>query len=324
MTTETESDRSDNQQDQADAEAAFNASFEGKDIPAATKPLEKTEPAKKDETAAQAAIPAAAATPPAQAPAGQQPASTEQQPQATAAPAAASTPEAAPTPAPSPKADDAAEMRAELRKVYGRIGQLNDELRQLKTAKEAEGKPAAATQVELSRLKAEYPDLADVLTEDLAKALGGLAAKGSDPKEVEDLVNQRVETRAAQIAADLRDAAVLDAHPNWKQDLFTQDQATGQKTPTADYLAWRKTLSEDEARGFETSTNPYRVIRGLTSFYDWKKKAADAAAAATKAQAEKQQRLEQAVTPQGVPRASPPTLSDDEAMRKGFEEGFNS
>jgi hypothetical protein len=329
MTTETESEKTDTQQDQADAEAAFNAGFEGKDIPPATKPTEKAEPEKKEATAAadaatQATEAAAAATPAAQATEKQQPAGTEQQTQATAAPAAASTKEAAPTPAPSPKADDAAEWKAEARKLYGRLGQLTDEIKQLRTSKEAEGKPAAATPVELARLKAEYPDLAEVLTEDLAKTLGGLAAKGSDPKQVEDLVNQRVEARAAQLAAEMRDAAVTDAHPNWKQDLFTQDLATGQKTPTADYLAWRKTLSEDEARAFETSTNPYQVIRRLNAFYEWKTKAAETAAAATKAQAEKKQRLEQAVTPQGVPRASPPTMSDDEAMRKGFEEGFNS
>jgi len=323
MTTETES-KTDTHQDQVDAEAAFNAGFEGKDIPPATKPAETTQPEKKEETAAPAGTPAAAATPAAQAPEKQQPASTEQQPQATATPAAASTPEAAPTPVPSPKADESAELKAELRKVYGRIGQLTDELKQMKTSREAEGKPAAATPVELARLKAEYPDLAEVLTEDLAKALGGLTAKSNDPKELDELVSQRVQDGVAREAARMRSAAVTDAHPNWQADLFTTDPATGQKKPTADYLAWQQAIGADEARAFESSDNPYHVIRKLTGFYDWKKKAAEAAAAATKAQAEKQQRLEQAVTPQGVPRASPPTLSDDEAMRKGFEEGFNS
>lgn len=324
MTTETESEKTtENQQDQADAEAAFAAGFDGKELPAATAAA-AAEPEKKDEKPA--ATPAPSPAPAASAaPATPTPTAAPATPQPTAAPApAASTTEAAPTPAPSPRAaDENAELKAELRKVHGRIGALNDELTKLRAAKEAEGKPAVATQIELAGLKEAYPEFAELLAGDLGKALAGLAGKASDPKELDELVNQRVEARAAQMAADLRDAAVTDAHPNWKRDLFTED-SSGKKAPTADYLAWRKSLKEDEARDFETSTNPYRVIRGLTAFYEWKAKAAQQAAQAQQEQAEKQKRLADAVTPQGTPRASPPTLSDDEAMRKGFEEGFNS
>lgn len=318
MTTETESENTATQQDEADANAAFEAGFQGKEIPPATakQPAdEKT--ATKDTTtdgAKEGATTAATTTEATQATTEGSGSTTEQGKD----PASSTTTgtEAATTQSPSPKTDDA-DVRAELRKVYGRIGALTDEIKQLKTTKEAEGKPAAATPVELARLRAEYPDLAEVLTEDLAKALGGLAQKGSDPKELEELVNTRVQEGVAREAARLRDAAVDDAHPTWRKDLFTEDPATKAKKPTADYLAWRATLGEQQAQAFESSTNPYHVIRELNKFYEWKGKAA-------KVEAEKQNRLKAAVTPQGVQRPSPPNLSDDEAMRKGFEEGFNS
>jgi hypothetical protein len=113
-----------------------------------------------------------------------------------------------------------------------------------------------------------------------------------------------VSQRVSQETARLRDDAVTDAHPNWQADLFTKDPA-GQKTPTADYLAWKKSIGEDEAKAFENSDNPYHVIRKLTGFYEWKNAAAKAQAQAAQAEAEKQQRLKNAVAPQGVPRASP-------------------
>jgi hypothetical protein len=308
MTTGTENEqKTEIQQDQADAEAAFSASFEGKEPPAAAKPAETTEAQKAADAAAASTEAVPAASEATAAPATPAQASTT--PAATPA-----TTEAASTTTPSPKADENAELKLAMRRLEGRYGALNDQLIKLTATKEAEGKPAAATPVELAKLKAEYPEIAEPLIEDLAKVIGGLtAAKGTDPKEIETLVSQGV----ARETAKLRDAAVSDAHPNWKADLFTEDPVTKQKKPTADYLAWRTAIGEDEAKAFETSDNPYHVIRKLTSFYEWK-------TAAAKAEDANQKRLKAAVTPQGVPRASPPTISDDEAMRKGFEEGFNS
>jgi hypothetical protein len=114
--------------------------------------------------------------------------------------------------------------------------------------------------------------------------------------------------------AELREAAVTDRHERWKTDLYA-DLTTGQKTP--EYQAWLKTMSEAEGKAFEASQNPYFVIKKLDAFYEWRDKAA-------KAKQQQQDRLKANITPQGVPRAGQATTSDEEAMRKGFEAGFNS
>lgn len=306
----------------ADALAAFQAGFDGKDLPPATQPTEK--PAAEASQDGKPATPASAATATADAeidPARTAAVTGEDDTAATApkdgAPPKTEPAQAAPpTPATQPQVD----MAAEVRKLYGRIGQLTDEVKQLKTGKEAEGKPAVATRVELKRLAAEYPDLAPHLTEDLAEVLTGLGGAKADPKQVEELVQQRVQEGIARETARMREAMVNemveDVHPNWQADVFAVD-AAGRKAVSADYAAWRATLGAEQAQAFESSTNPHLVIRRLGEFYAFKAKAASEAAA-------KQQRLKQAVTPQGVPRASPQTMSEDEAMRKGFEAGFNS
>jgi hypothetical protein len=271
--------------DDKEAQAAFDASFKD-EAPIAAKPAAKqeaTEP-EKQVTAEPAKV--------------DEPQKQEEE----AAPAKDETP--SPTPAPAPAID----VTAELRKLQGQYGALNDLLRQTLKTKEAEGKPAALTSVELKRMKAEYPDMAEFLQEDLAEAIKGITqAAPPDPKVIEALVSERVQREMS----GLREAAVTDVHETWKTDLF----ADGKRTP--EYDAWLKTMPPDEAEKLEGSTSPYYVIKKLNQFYDWKTKE-------TKAKTEKQDRLKAAITPQGVPRAGQPTLSDQEAMNRGFEEGFAS
>lgn len=215
--------------------------------------------------------------------------------------------EAAP-PAPSPKVDEP-DLRAEVRKLHGRIGALNDQLQQTLKAKETEGKPAVLSSVQLTRLKAEYPEMADMLEVDIAEAVRGMAHKATDPKEIENLVSKRVD---AEIFT-MRQEAITDRHDTWQADCWA-DQPGG--TRTAPYQAWLNTMAQGEAEAFESSMNPAFVNRKLDQFYDWKNKLATA-------ETEKKQRLKAALTPSGTARASPQTMSDAEAERKAFEEEFH-
>ncbi|MGH8430423.1 MAG: hypothetical protein ACREUF_08475 [Solimonas sp.] len=285
MTTDKDDEQESTTTDQAAEAAAFEASFEGSPAEAKAEKPEKTE---------------APAEP---APADAPKAEVKEAPQ-DAMPAADQ--EAAPA-APSPKAEDP-ELRAEMRKLHGRIGALNDQLQQALKAKETEGKPAVLSTGELKRLKGEYPELAELLEGDLAEVVAG--QKAPDPKAIDDLVSQRV---AAELDA-FRRQAVDDRHETWKTDLWVGQPG---ETRTAEYAAWLKTMTEDEARAFENSQNPTFVNRKLDQFYDWKNKAA-------KAETEKQQRLKAALTPQGGARAGQQTMSDEEAERKAFEDAYHS
>jgi hypothetical protein len=279
MTTEVEQvqEKETSAEDARAAEAAFDASFKDEPAPAAEKPKEvQAEPAKADEAKPEV----------------------EEVKESEAAPAKAETP--SPTPAP-------VDYGAELRKLHGRIGALNDQLQTALKAKETEGKPAVLSPVELKRFKDEYPEMAGTLQEDIAEAIAGIKQAAPDPKVIEALVTDRVERQMSE----LRDAAVTDVHETWKTDLFAEGKRT------AEYDAWLKTMPTDEAEKLESSNNPHYVIKKLNQFYDWKGKEA-------KAKTEKQDRLKAALTPQGVPRAGQSTLSDEEAMRKGFDDAFAS
>lgn len=220
--------------------------------------------------------------------------------------------EAAPI-APSPKVDEP-DLRAEVRKLHGRIGALNDQLQQTLKAKETEGKPAVLSSVQLTRLKAEYPEMADILEGDITEVVRGLANKATDPKEIDALVSKRV---GDELLA-MRLESITDRHEHWQTDCWdampSDDNPSG--TRSTAYQAWINTLPAGEAEALESSMNPSFVNRKLDQFYDWKNKLATA-------ETEKQQRLKAALTPSGTARATPQTMSDAEAERKAFEDEFH-
>lgn len=279
MTTGTDSNQEQSPEDRAAEQAAFDASFESDDEPVAI-----------TKAAVQVETPEATAA---------------EQPKAEEKPA----PEAA-QPAPIPKADDS-DVKAELRKLHGRIGALNDQLQHALKAKETDGKPAVLTHTELKRMKAEFPEMAELLGADIADAMAGVKATAIDPEEIAKLVSRGVATEVAKVREDF----VNVEHANWKTDLWTGEPGASDRTPA--YEAWRKTMTPEQADAIEASQSPAFVTRKLSEFYAWRDKA-------SKTEAEKQNRLKAAVTPQGTARAGQQTLSDDEALQRGFAEGFNS
>lgn len=305
MTTEATPAQPDTQttpeQEKADLKAGFAAGFSGEEIkPDEPKkePVDKEvkEPKPKDAKAPEPKI------------AKQEPKPKDQQP---------ATPPAAPTPeeiaALRTKAAEADTAKAELRKANGRIGSLSSDLEKLKQAKEAEGKPAALTPLELKGMKEQYPELADVLGADLAATIAGLAPGKVDQEALSASVQAEAKKLVDAQMATLRQQTVAEKHPEWITDLWGDGKA---RTP--DYEAWLKTMPADEATKLENSENPYYVRGQLDKFYEWRDKAA-------KAKQESDQRLANAVQPQGVPRAAgQPSMSDREALRSGFKIGFES
>ncbi len=281
----------------AEEQAAFAASFNADPGAVEEKPTPAPAPAAEPEQ------PAAAAEEqpqeqPAQAPA---PAPAVEQPVQEAAPA--------PTPAP-----DAYITKEEARRLYGRMGELNELVKKLQ-AKEAEAKPVAApAPVALSRTAEQFPELVETLGEDIALALAGVAQpKGLDPKELGDIVERQVQQRLTE----QRLAEIAEAHPSWMTDVWAQAPTAelgGVHTPA--FAAWKATLAPGVAERMATSASPAYVSARLSEFYEWKNKAAQAAA-------DKATRLKDAVTPQGVARAAPPAISDEEAERIAFSEEFN-
>ena len=192
-------------------------------------------------------------------------------------------------------------LKGQLRDANGRIGALNDLLKQTREHKKDEGKAPVLSAVELKRMKEQYPELAETLTADIGELMATLA-KPQDKDEVSRLIKEQV----AESSFAERKQMLSDEHPDWEAIKKGED-----------LWKWIATLPADEASAFQNSANPLYVAKKLTVFKAWRD-------GATKAKDDSQERLEAAITPRGVPRTSKSTMSDEEAMLKGFEEGFKT
>lgn len=199
----------------------------------------------------------------------------------------------------------AAKTEAEFSKIYGKFGDVQRNLNQYKELQEEitrlkdEGNKAGSVALSakadklLSRVKAEYPELGDLLAQDLSELSGGEAP---DVKSAVEPLNQQVNALKEQIEV-LRLERV---HPDW------QDVAKSH-----DFAIWKAGLKPEIRERLDSSYDANFIAKGLTAYKEWK-------GASTKAEQGKT-RLERAITPSGTPSSSIPAKTPEQIFEEAFK-----
>jgi len=240
-------------------------------------------------------------------------------------------------PRPQPQvSDDYAALRAEIAKIQqvskgletlaGTVGGLKRQLEQIVKSQPAgspasEGAKKVLAELKLTRLQEAYPDVAEVLAQDLAEiipATGGESA-AVNPEQLEELVQQRIRDRTAELEARFERKLLERDHPNWELELAEKDErgqpkvdATGKYVPAADFVQWLYQKGPQFAQEFTTSIDSSFLSKGLTEFKQWRAKTQNS-------RQFKQARLAAAVEPtQGLPSQVNQSLSDAEEFLAGF------
>jgi hypothetical protein len=205
-------------------------------------------------------------------------------------------------------------------KLGGRIGQLMQQVEQLKT------QPRTASEqrsfdLKLEKLNEAFPELAEILREDL-KGLGAGAsapqptepqAKTYTAEEVDAMLTNKLQSFQQQQERAFEVKALGAVHPDWEQLV---------RTPQ--FALWRDNVIADGKELME-SENAAFISRKLTEFKDWVKATSSPVHAEPTPPARQpspvraaQQRLRQAVLPNSsAPPASQAVTEDD-----GFAAGF--
>jgi hypothetical protein len=184
------------------------------------------------------------------------------------------------------------------RKAFGKIGELQRNIQNMQQS--GTGSAVEITSEDFADLAEDYPDLA----EKIARGINGkfrttAAPQGSafDPTildarvaEVEDRITKKYEARMLDVR-----------HPNWRDE-----------TSTADFDVWKGTLPPEAQLELSNSWDSVYLGNAISSFKDWKLQS-------TNTKQQRSNRLEAAITPQGVPvRTS--AQSDDDAFSSGFNQ----
>lgn len=182
-----------------------------------------------------------------------------------------------------------APLQAEIRRLNGRYGELNGKL---------SSGPRKITKEDLPKVAAEYPDLADVLVEDLSNLESSpAAAPGATAEQINELRDEFNE-RVLNLVS-----------PGWKDTLQSPE-----------YAGWLKTLPQERSEQILSSENPEDVVSSIREFSDWTGKQ-EAARKAAAAKAKRLAAAEPATKGGASPTERHAPLLDAEAA---FEQGFKS
>lgn len=207
----------------------------------------------------------------------------------------------------------------ELRRAYGKIGELNSHLRQLMKAPTKRGIKQA--ELKFARLEEEYPELAQVLKEDLAQVLGaaqeeveqkeepqeakveesgdGLSQSQYSPQILEEVLQQR----EFQFRVEYEKKLLASRHPDWEQI-----------AQTPDFRIW---LASQPPEIQQIAMSSYSADE-LSAVFDLYKQARQILEAKARQGVTKQKRLETAVPVSSSSTAAPPVSDELDDFLAGF------
>lgn len=216
--------------------------------------------------------------------------------------------------------------QAEMRKLYGKIGEFNRTLESLKGGEGGQAKLNLA-KVQFKRLQEEYPEVAELLGEDLS----GIDFSGSGVSD--DQINEIVEKRVAESVTTVRNDVAKEMGLNllqiqhgrnfqsllYEQETVTENgktyvrpkkDANGDFVRQPEFAAWLKTQPEEEQTNIENAWDPVYLSEKLTEFKDWRGKK-------TQGTQQRQERLRNAITPKTTQVAQRTAAMTE-------EDGFNA
>jgi len=204
------------------------------------------------------------------------------------------------------------QQQATIDKLGGRVGNLLQQVEALKNAPRS-----AADQhkfdVKLTKLGEAFPELAELLSEDL-KGMGGSAPAAAPDAptftadDVDRIVTDKLTTFQHQQERAMEVKVLGSVHPDWEQII---------RTPQ--FALWRDNVIED-GKALMESENAAFISRKLSEFKDWTKATSTPAPAPEPAKASNRQRLANAVLPRSAQtQASPGPVSEEDAFIAAFK-----
>lgn len=188
-----------------------------------------------------------------------------------------------------PKIDEVENMTtAELRKVHGKFGEINRALQDLQKNAQNNKPSLNLSEAKFKRLAEEYPDLAELLSEDF-KELGVANTQQSDGD-----FEQSVAAVKEDLSKQMQHNLLLIQHKDYPTVVASDE-----------FKVWAQTLPPEEQQELNNTWDAMYLGEKLSSFKDWLNKKQSGSQ-------QRQERLQRAVLPQGKQAAPTATAMTEE------------
>lgn len=209
-------------------------------------------------------------------------------------------------------------LQSTVDKMAGRMGNLMQQLEALRTAPPTTQAAQVALDLKLEKLSGAFPQLAELLREDLQALQGVNAAapplaeatpSGFTQEQLDAMLAERLEAVKEETNSKLEEKILTVLHPDWREVVNSSTFA----------LYKSNVLSPDASKALMESQNSEEIARGLTGYKTWL--AQVTAKPAAQVTAKPSARLTNAVIPTKSGRASSnnEAVDADEAFLRGFE-----
>lgn len=208
--------------------------------------------------------------------------------------------------------------------VSGTLGELEQRIVKKLQTQTPVGEPVKVSKVTLAKLRADFPDLADLLENDLEDHLKGLRGTGpaeapgaaADPEAVQKLVNDAME--AAHTRREIK--ALEKAHPKWREIVGAID-SEGKFDPNNPFRVWLAKQPADYQHAVNNADEASDVRDAIDKFHADTKGQAKQPTPALK-DAARIDRIKEAIQPRGDGRqVSAETKSETDHFNDGFANG---
>lgn len=184
-------------------------------------------------------------------------------------------------------------LKARESKIFGSFGSLKqtvDAMRQQQPSS------VSFSPDKLKRLSQEFPEIANILAEDLKEAIGPSQGVAPDLSQFES----KIETRIAETQRAYETKLLTVMHRDWK-DVVASEEFSG----------WKETLDPKEREELDNSWDASYIGERISAFKDWKAKS-------QQTKQTNQKRLEAAVAPKTA-IAPKPLPTEIDAFLSGFK-----
>lgn len=189
------------------------------------------------------------------------------------------------------------ELEAGLRKAHGKIGELNGKLQEVAKAPAPAQQPKSE-QTDLSHVEEDYPDIAAWVRSQLGQK--------EPEKEIPQQAQPEMQPEAnGGASAEMIQLALMDhLHKGWREKVQSQE-----------FALWLAASGDDVRNAYQTAATA-EALGGIVSNYDaWQARKGQRSQSAN-------QRLEQAMTPQGSAGKPKTAPTPEDAFQAGFKSVF--
>lgn len=204
-------------------------------------------------------------------------------------------------------------------KMAGRMGQLMQQIEALRATPPTTAAAQVALDLKLEKLSASFPELANLLREDLqglqnaqAAAPAPAAPPGVTQEQIDAMLSERLGTTTAKLTEQMEVKVLTIMHPDWLQIIQTPQFALFRDNVLPAGVG--KQLMESEDSAF--------ISQKLTEFKDWKKASATPVTdipTPPVVPAVRKTRLANAVLPSGGGSATAVVETEEDAFQAGFK-----